>query len=1156
MELNHVSKSTVIMSTLIAYSKDIKKIKELGKVNANLYKDILYNSSIGYAYHEMIFDENGEALDYRFVEVNPAFEAFTGLLAKDVLGKTVLEVIPGIEKEKFKWIEVYGDIVKNNKVSRFNAYSEHLKCWYKVEVFSPEKNSFITIFNDITNSKKQDENILVLQSVFSNIVKHAPVPIMIHTDDGKVLNISDAWEDISGYTKNDIPTINKWTKAAYGSRQNDVKAFVNKLYNLKERQHDGVFVIKSKDKQELYWDFYSAYIGKTLENNKMAMSVAIDITEDLKNKEALAKERLLFETTLLSVGDGVICTDKTGKITLINKIAEQLTGWDKEEAIGRKIEEVFSIYSELTGIVSENIIDKVISTGIIHELANHTILRSKDGLERPIADSAAPIILSNGEVIGAVLVFRDYTEKYNAQKEIEDLVNELQQTQTLLKASLNSPVDMIVLAIDNNYNYLYFNSFHKEIMKAAYGMDVKIGMNLMDCITSEVDKANAKKNYDLALSGKSHSTIEEYGDINKGYYESFYNPIYDEGKIIGCTAYARDITDRINNQKALINEKERAQNYLNIAGVMILILNREGVVTLINRTGCRILGYDEKDIVGKNWFDNFIPSHSVDSVKEVFNHVFVKGNGNVDKHENTIINAKGEERYILWHNSTLYDHDGEFIGVLSSGEDITEIKLADEKLRQKENRYREVLNNLEAGIVVHASDTKIISFNKRAEDILGLTYSELDGKTAKSNNFHFVDATYKELKYEEYPVNIILRTKNPIKNYIIGIKHLHEDRLVWASTNGVPIFNEDGSISEVAISFVDITEEKVQQDEIRYLSSHDFLTELYNRRYFAKTYSELDNKDYYPLGILMIDVNGLKIINDAFGHEVGDVALKKAAKILREACGENDVVCRIGGDEFAIITPNISEEKLEEIIEIIKNNSQRNSVENVSLSLAIGYAIKYEESRESLDEILKLAENHMYRHKLAESISVRNRAIKAILKTLTNKYSEERIHSAKVSFLCKQMGEELGLKEEEIKELELAGMYHDIGKISIPDSILKKPQKLTKEEFAIIKTHPEISYQILKAADEYSDLAVHALFHHERWDGKGYPTGKKGKDIPLFSRIICIVDAFEAMTAERVYKEKISEEEAIKEIIKCSGTQFDPELARVFVKGVLKAVWE
>jgi diguanylate cyclase (GGDEF)-like protein/PAS domain S-box-containing protein len=1124
-------------------------------VQENLYKNILYNSPIGYAFHEMIFDQSGEPLDYRFIEVNPAFETFTGLLAKDIIGKTILEVIPGIEKETFKWIEVYGDIVKNNETRRFDAYSEHLKSWYCVEVFSPEKNHFITVFNDITLSKKQDDNILALQSVFSNIVKHAPVPIMIHTDVGKVLNISDAWEDISGYSKNDIPTINAWTKAAYGSKQNDVKAFVNELYNLKERQHDGVFVIKSKDNQELSWDFYSAYIGNTSENNKMAMSVAIDITEDLKNKKALAKERLLFETTLLSVGDGVICTDKSGKITLINKIAEELTGWTKEEAIGMKIEEVFSIYSELTGEKSENIINKVINSGIIHELANHTILKSKDGIIRPIADSAAPIILSNGEVIGAVLVFRDYTDKYNAQKERESLVNELQQTQTLLKASLNSPVNMIVLAIDNDYNYLYFNNFHKEVMKSAYGMDVEIGMNLMDCITSEVDKANSKMNYDLALSGKSNTTIEEYGDINKAYYESFYNPIYDGEKIIGCTAYARDITERINNQKALISEKERAQNYLNIAGVIILFLNKEGVVSLINRTGCKILGYDEKDIVGKNWFDNFIPKHDYESIKEVFNHVFVKGNGIIDKHENSIINAKGEERYISWYNSILYDQDGELIGVLSSGEDITESKLAEDKLRISENRYKEVLNSLEAGIVIHANDTRIISFNKRAEVILGLEYDELRGETANSKKFQFVDTNYQKLKHEKYPVNIIISTKKPVKNYIIGIKHIHEDKLFWVSVNGVPIYNEDNSINEVVVSFIDITDEKVQQDEIKYLSSHDYLTELYNRRFFAKKYGELDNKKYYPLGIMMIDVNGLKIINDAFGHEVGDIALRKAAKLLLEAFGDADVVCRIGGDEFAIIIPNISEEKLEIITETIKTKSQKSNVENISLSLAIGYAIKDEKSKESLDEVLKLAENQMYRHKLSESISVRNNAIKAILKTLTNKYSEERIHSAKVSLLCKHMGVALALKEEEIKELELAGMYHDIGKISIPDAILKKPQKLTTEEFNIIKTHPEISYQILKAADEYSDLAVHALYHHERWDGNGYPAQKKGKDIPLFSRIICIVDAFEAMTSDRVYKEKFTEEQAIMEIIRCSGTQFDPELARVFVEKVLKADW-
>ena len=1120
------------------------------------YKDILYKSLIGYAYHEVLFDSNGKAYDYRFIEVNPSFELFTGLLAKDIIGKTVLEVMPEIVKDEIDWISFYADIAINNRRDSFEGYSGVFKSWYKVDVFSPKKNFFITIFSDITKNITEKGHLLELESVFSTVVKNAPIPIMIHSDDGRVLNISDTWSKITGYSKEEINTIEEWTKKAYGLNQKSVKDFVNKLYDLHEPQHDGEFKIKTKDNHEVLWDFYSTYIGNTVDNKRMAMSVAIDVTENRKNREDLIKERLLFETTLLSVGDGVITTNKKGEITLINKIAEQLTGWSKEEAIGKKVETVFSIYNEKNNRVRENIIEKVINSGIVHELANHTVLRSKDGTERPIADSAAPIILSNGEIIGAVLVFRDYTEKYNSQKEIEKLVKELQQTQLLLQASLNSPMDMIILAIDRNYNYLYFNQAHKAAMQYAYEKDVEIGMNLIDSISSKSDKIIAKKNYDLALSGESITTIQEYGEVQKSYYESFYNPIFDENhKIIGATAFARDISKRILTEKALENEKELAQEYLRIAGVMIIVLDKNGIVTMINKKGCEIIGLEENSIIGKNWFDSFIPKNNTKQIKEVFENVLHKNGELEEVYTNKIVNASGEERLILWYNSILYDSDENVIGVLSSGEDITAITETNEKLKESENRYRQLTDNLEAGIVVHASDTSIISFNKKAEQILGLGYKELSGETSNSSNFRFFRSDLKRLKNEDYPVNVILKNKSPIKKYIIGIEHIHDNKFIWVSVNGVPLFNEDGSIKEVVISFIDITYEKVKQDEITYLSNHDYLTDLYNRRFFVEKYKELDNLSYYPLAIMMADVNGLKIINDAFGHDIGDIALRRVSKVLRESCREQDYICRIGGDEFAIILPNVDEEILDDIKETIQIKSKKNGVENVSLSLAIGYEIKTENSKISLDEIMKYAENHMYRHKLSEGISVRNNAIKAILKTLTNKYTEERIHSAKVSQLCKMMGEEMNLRPDDIKELELAGMYHDIGKISIPDAVLNKVGKLTQEEFNTIKTHPEISYQILRAADEYSDLAIHALYHHERWDGLGYPAGKKGKDIPLFSRIICIVDAFEAMTAERVYKEKMSVDEAIEEIIHCSGTQFDKHLAKIFVEKVLLKKW-
>jgi HD-GYP domain-containing protein (c-di-GMP phosphodiesterase class II) len=175
----------------------------------------------------------------------------------------------------------------------------------------------------------------------------------------------------------------------------------------------------------------------------------------------------------------------------------------------------------------------------------------------------------------------------------------------------------------------------------------------------------------------------------------------------------------------------------------------------------------------------------------------------------------------------------------------------------------------------------------------------------------------------------------------------------------------------------------------------------------------------------------------------------------------------------------------------------------------------------------------------------------ALFNSLKEKYEDERIHSDRVSHYCLMMGEKLNLTKNEILELEFAGLIHDIGKITIPDSILKKPGKLTEDEWTIMKTHTTHGYQILRSADKYSKLADYALTHHERWDGKGYPKGIKEEEIPLFSRIICICDAFEAMTSDRPYRKALPVESAIEELIRCSGSQFDPYLVNLFVKKVL-----
>ena len=608
------------------------------------------------------------------------------------------------------------------------------------------------------------------------------------------------------------------------------------------------------------------------------------------------------------------------------------------------------------------------------------------------------------------------------KRKLEILVEELQRTQLLLQASLNSPADMIILSLDKEYKYMFFNEFHKKTMKDVYNADVEIGKCILDFITSKDDIRKSKLNYGKALSGISHTTLELYGDLNIMAYETLYSPIRDSNnEIVGVTAYARDVSERINAEKMLKAEKNLAKKYFDFAGVMLLIIDSEGTIISMNKKGCEIIGLSKEDIIGKNWFDHFIPKAIRDELRNFTKKLFVKEMEVIENHENIILTASGEEKIISWANSLIHDDIGNVMRVLSSGEDVTE-----------------------------------------------------------------------QRKYEKTLIEI---------------------------------------------------------------GNHDYLTGLYNRRFFVEEYKRIDTSEFYPLGLMMMDVNGLKIINDALGHNVGDIALRKASEILRKCLRENDIIARIGGDEFAVILPNITDNLIENLSESLKKELKNHKIRNIELSMSIGYAIKTEKTKGNLDEILMLAENNMYAHKLVEGSSVRSNAINAILKTLTDKYAEERVHSQKVAFYCKKTGEALGLKTDEVRELELAGMYHDIGKISIPDAILNKPGRLTKEEFDIIKTHPEISYQILRAADEYSNLAIHALHHHEKWDGTGYPNGKAGEDIPLFSRIICVVDAFEAMTAVRVYKEKMSNDEAVKEIVRCSGTQFDKRISKLFVEKVLKKEW-
>ena len=340
-----------------------------------------------------------------------------------------------------------------------------------------------------------------------------------------------------------------------------------------------------------------------------------------------------------------------------------------------------------------------------------------------------------------------------------------------------------------------------------------------------------------------------------------------------------------------------------------------------------------------------------------------------------------------------------------------------------------------------------------------------------------------------------------------------------------------------------------QNDEIFYIDSHDDLTGLYNRIYFESEKKRVNFEGQFPVSIVVGDINGLKLINYGFGHAKGDEVIIEIAKIIKKCCREEDVVSRIGGGEFSILLPRTDEKSAQQVCRRIYDACRGCTFvgNEIYPSISLGYATKLTKA-ETVDDILMTAEKSMSKKKLLESHSAHSAIIASIKAIMFEKSQETEEHAERLVQLSKSIGVALAFTDDQLNELELFATLHDIGKVSISNAILLKPDELCDEEWAIMKRHPEVGCRIAQVTSELAPIAKYILSHHERWDGKGYPYGLAGGEIPLLSRILAVVDSFDAMTNDRAYRKAMTKEDALAEIRNCSGTQFDPYISQLFLK--------
>ncbi len=464
-------------------------------------------------------------------------------------------------------------------------------------------------------------------------------------------------------------------------------------------------------------------------------------------------------------------------------------------------------------------------------------------------------------------------------------------------------------------------------------------------------------------------------------------------------------------------------------------------------------------------------------------------------------------------------------------------------LKESKSELRLILDTAAEGIYGIDIEGKCTFCNIRCLEILDYkNEKELIGK-----DMHFL--VHGKLK----DGSVLPISECKIHKAIVSGEKMHtDDEVFWRADDtcfdveyySYPKYREDEIVGAV-ITFTDISEKKRNEERIQYLSCHDSLTGLINRQCFETAIQKYDNEEFLPLSIIFGDLNSLKLTNDIFGHAAGDELIKKVAEVLKTVCRRNDTVARIGGDEFVWLLPNTDAEAAGKVMERVKKQLLQEKYVVIRCSMSMGAYTKYSFD-EDIEQALENAENEMYREKTYHKKNDEVVMLRELILGLYERSPRQKSHSENTSRLCEKMGIVLGWPQSDIKSLADAGYYHDIGKIVLSDALLNKTSKLTSLEKMEKLQHPVVGYRILSLFDNTLDLAEAVYYHHERWDGSGYPKGLQGEEIPVHSRIIGLAEQYDHLR-NRITDKPLGKEDALLRIQQLSGIKFDLKLTDKFI---------
>lgn len=722
--------------------------------------------------------------------------------------------------------------------------------------------------------------------------------------------------------------------------------------------------------------------------------------------------------------------------------------------------------------------------------------------------------------------------------DITDEINESIEKSILLKTTSD-----IIFELDEDYNLTNVFTNHKEDL--FFKEDEIIRQNITD-IYNETTSKKLINAFEEAKSSQTSQIIDYQAIENneRRYYQAiiFYVVFDHEHRFV---VSVKDNTNEkeIENKMMVIND--RLTDVAKQSRTVIWEVDTEGRYTYINSMSKDVYGYEPEEMIGHYFYHFYPEEYRLQYKEEILD--LMRRHKIVSNYISPYLTKNKEKLWLISFSAPKYNEDGAFIGYRGSDMDNTEKHNIQLALMQNEEKFRFITENISDVIwILNLDDYKFTYISPAIKRLRGFTVEEaMSQHVSESMTPESWEKVQEEIErtFGEY----ILDPKHA-KSHVLTIQQFHKNgSKIWVEISVRYRLNEFNQIEIIGISR-DITERKKVEDEILYLSFHDQLTGLYNRRFYEVELNRLNTKRNLPISFITADINGLKMTNDIFGHSFGDELIKLAAKVLKEGCREDDIIVRSGGDEFLILLPKTSNRDCKIIADRIYTKINQIKDNKLLLSLSLGYASKERIEQEILD-VVNQSDKRMYQRKLIESETYKRQLLGKIMDRLYKMDTDLRRHLKSLVHLVNEFGKYLELDDDKIKQLKIASMYHDIGKIGIDENDIKLYQTNRIKYEYLLKRQPELSYQILRYISEYSEVANIVLSYHENYDGSGYPRGLSKNEISKESMIIHIINDYDKLR----YNLGLNQTQAIEQLYSKKGNELEPNLVDEFCEMIMKS---